>query len=125
MCPLKTISLAKVQGQILTIPDAPLAGTRIDIERLGKPDTLVGSTSTDDKGFFAFNDLKKGKYRLIVHIMVNGIESLPSYPVIVNVRKSNVRENRKHVKITISSDCAENVVEVVDDCAENVVQVGF
>lgn len=118
MCPIKTLDVKKVQGQVMEMgsdQQDPIAlpNTKVELMWLGNPDVLITTVETDDKGFFEINDIKKGKYRLVVYFIVNGKAVAPKYDVILKVEKSNVSKSNQHIYISLAFDCSENIVKLV------------
>lgn len=114
MCHLETFSVNKVQGQITQIdgrkgfPDPPLSHTKVVLKRLtDEGDIPAGETESDENGFFEIEAVSKGKYRLTVHIMVNGKNVDRPYDVILKVRKSKAKKSRKFVHVSMSYNCFE------------------
>ncbi|MBS1769610.1 MAG: hypothetical protein JSS77_08100 [Acidobacteria bacterium] len=117
MCPLETVNIDKVQGKII-VPDEqgshPLPHTRVELQKLGHPDSLIAAVETDENGDFQIKNIARGKYRLVVHYIVNGIEVVPKFDVILAVRRSYASQSNKYVSVLLTYDCFENQVKVIE-----------
>lgn len=120
MCPLKTLSVNKVQGRITEIdtrkgfPDPPLAHTKVVLKRLGdEEDILVGEAETDATGFFEIAAVPKGTYRLVVYFIVDGRDITAPYHVILKVKKSKAKKSRKYIHVSMSYSCFDTTAETV------------
>ena len=121
MCPVITLSVNKVQGQINVpdgrkgFPDTPFAHTKVVLSKLGEAgDVLVTTAETDENGFFEMEGISKGEYRLVVHFLVNGTDIMRPFEVILKVKKSKTVKSSKYIYVSLSpASCFETIAKTI------------
>lgn len=115
MCRLKTVNLEKAQGRVLY--DEPNADDNVEIKlklyTIGDTEREIADTKINQKGFFKFEKVPKGEYRLGIFFFLNGVEVIPRYDLILKIKKSNRKKSKKYVTINLNIDCNQTIVNVV------------
>ncbi len=114
VCPIKTLKVNKVNGKILLGGKSkePFPDTKIDLFKFDEKETVISTTATNEDGYFEFDNIKKGKYGLNVHIVINGM-SYPPYRAIVKVKKTDSSKLKPSILIIYSGDCWDTEAETV------------
>ncbi|MCZ2391530.1 MAG: carboxypeptidase-like regulatory domain-containing protein [Acidobacteria bacterium] len=116
ICPLETVKVEKIQGRVM-IPaehgSRPLPHTKVEVEKFGNPDRFISAVETDENGMFQIDGIERGEYRLSVRYIVNAIEIVPKFDIILDVERSDVSKSNKFLSVLLTYDCAENQVKVI------------
>lgn len=115
-CPVKTLNVNEVKGKVVSLGknEVPVSGTKVELFQLND-DALVKSVLTDEKGFFKIDNVKSGKYRLLVWFTIEG-ETYLKYNLILKVVE-NQKENNRVVYVRLGMDCFESDAKLIDERA--------
>lgn len=114
-CPIKELKVSRIQGVVVSQgrEDDPIKDTKIELFRLGNPETLISTTTTDENGYFEIGNAPIGEYRLVVYFMVKGEAVAPSYNgLIVSVKKTNAKKSNRFLDIWLGANCFEHQTSI-------------
>lgn len=108
VCPITTLKINKVGGQIIAKGKlaTPIPNQKIELRNLDEKETFVSETITNENGEFEFSGIKKGKYAFNVDFVLNG-SYLLKYRAIVKVKKSNSSKSKPSILILFGGNCWE------------------
>jgi len=113
VCPVRRFKLERLSGYVLDNGSQriPVPETRVELLRTSD-DELVKSVLTDARGFFQFDQVRKGEYRLRTSFIVKGNEIAPRFDVVVKVTKTNAGRASTHLEVRLGPDCFKSEAEL-------------
>jgi hypothetical protein len=113
VCPIKIVTVKSLSGRIVDAGrDAvPIKRTKLELRRI-ENEELVATVLTDENGFFEFNKLSKGSYRLSAYFLVNGLEVVPKFDIVVKLRPSHRSNHDQGLIIKLGPTCFESSVDL-------------
>lgn len=115
--PIKTLTVNKVTGKIITINKSALrsSGIKIELRETNTSGETISSylTTTDESGFFEFNGIKKGKYLLNVYFIIKE-NLIQKYRAIVNMNKSGSSKSKPSILIRFTDNIYETEAATVN-----------
>ncbi len=113
LCPIKTVTVASVQGQVFGggAKVAPIPGTLVELRTISDENRPVESIKTDEEGRFSFQMQESGSYRVVVHLQIEGKDVIPSYEFVARIKRE--RFPGKELRIVLEVDCANTEVRLV------------
>lgn len=113
ICHVTTLRLREVTGKVVSQgkQDVPVSGTKVELFRLDD-DVLIKSVTTDEIGLFKIDNVKNGKYRLIVWFTIEG-QTYLKYNLILRISKSRKTSNRM-VYVRLGWDCFKSDASLID-----------
>ncbi len=114
VCPIKTLKVNKVNGKILlgVKSKIPYSNAGIFLFKLDDVETIVSTTTTNEEGYFEFDNIKKGKYGFKFDVIFDGMLYRP-YRAIVKVKKTDSSKLKPSILIIYSGDCWDTEAETV------------
>jgi hypothetical protein len=108
ICDVKSFRLDKVRGKVVSDGPKgyePIIRAKVELWRIGgedEDDVLVASTSSDERGLFEINNMKKGLYRLEVSKWESGFARYVA--VVKVVKKVKGPESRKRLVFRLGAE---------------------
>ena len=111
LCPIKTVRIKSIHGQVIENSKAETPWRNISVElRSGDSDqTLISKTNTNENGVFRFDSVKKGTYLLDFRTT-----HFPSYRLVVKARGSNDLGKGGSFIVKLDPDCGKTQVRLVN-----------
>lgn len=112
-CPITKLRVGEVIGRVVSQGkrEVPVSGTKVELFRLDD-DVLIKSVLTDEKGLFKIDNVKNGKYRLLVWFTLEGRTYL-KYNLILKISKNQKKRNQM-VNVRLGIDCFDSDVHLID-----------
>ena len=108
VCPIKTVTVSSLNGRAVDRwkGEAPWTNLMVVLRADDDEQTQLSSTTTDEKGYFRFGSLKKGRY-----LIDFSTTFLPTYRAVVRLRNSRNANAKPWLLVKLGVDCWESEIE--------------